>query len=76
MIIRPDARLSGEQAQALGMEELQGMRLMRQAMDEAGEQVSRNMEILNRRSDNLRLRGYAVVSLRFERIWWEEIVMG
>jgi hypothetical protein len=68
-----DAGLSGEQAQALNMDELQEVRLMRQAMAEAREQVGRNMEILNRKYDNLRLRGYAVVSLGFERIWWEEV---
>ncbi len=66
-----DAGLSGEQA--LGMEDLQDMRLMRQAMTEAREQVRRNMEILNQRHGNLRLRGYAVVSLGFEWIWWEEV---
>ncbi len=30
---------------------------------------ARRFEIL----DNLLLRGYAVVSLGFERIWWEEV---
>ncbi|WP_045221913.1 AAA family ATPase [Desulfonatronum thioautotrophicum] len=68
-----DAGMSGEQALMLGMKELQGLRLMRQAMDEAREQVRGNMKTLNRRYNNLRLRGYAVVSLGFERIWWEEV---
>ncbi|GAB6058554.1 AAA family ATPase [Desulfonatronum parangueonense] len=69
-----DAGLNGERALALSVEELQGLRLMRQAMDEAGEQVRKNMEILNQRHGNLRLRGYVVVSLGFERIWWEEVI--
>jgi hypothetical protein len=68
-----DAGLSGEQAQALDTEELRDLRLMRQAMTEAREQVGRNMAILNRKYADLRLRGYAVVSLGFERIWWEEV---
>ncbi|GAB6058272.1 AAA family ATPase [Desulfonatronum parangueonense] len=71
-----DAGLSGERALAMSLDELQGLRLMRQAMDEAREQVRKNMEILNRKYGNLRLRGYAVVSLGFERIWWEEIGRG
>ncbi|WP_045221609.1 AAA family ATPase [Desulfonatronum thioautotrophicum] len=68
-----DAGLSGEQALALSVEELRSNRLMAQAMDEARVQVAKNMTILNRRYGNLRLRGYAVVSLGFERIWWEEV---
>ncbi|SMP50691.1 Predicted AAA-ATPase [Desulfonatronum zhilinae] len=68
-----DAGLSGDQALALSLEELQGLGLMRQAMNEALEQARRNMKILNQRHDTLRLRGYAVVSLGFERIWWEEV---
>jgi len=71
-----DAGLSGEQAQALGDEELRSHRLMREAMTEAREQVERNMGILNRKYDNLRLRGYALVSLGFERIWWDEVTVG
>lgn len=68
-----DAGLSGEQALALSVEALRSNRLMAQAMVEAREQVAKNMAILNRKYDNLRLRGYAVVSLGFERIWWEEV---
>jgi hypothetical protein len=68
-----DAGLSGEQALALNADELRSHRLMRQAMTEARGQVRRNMEILNRKYADLRLRGYAVVNLGFERIWWEEV---
>lgn len=56
--------------------ELQGLRLLRQSMDEDREQARRNMEIVNQRLGNLRLRGCAVISLGFERICWEEIKMG
>ncbi len=70
-----DAAMSGDQAQALSAEELQANRLMGQAMAEARKQVRRNMEILNRRHGNLRLSGYAVVSLGFERIWWEKVTV-
>ena len=70
-----DSGFSGEQALALSVEELRSNRLMAQAMTEAREQVAKNMAILNRRYGNLRLRGYAVVSLGFERIWWEEVTV-
>jgi len=68
-----DAGLSGEQTLALNADELRSHRLMAQAMAEAREQVRTSMAILNRKYANLRLRGYAVVSLGFERIWWEEV---
>jgi hypothetical protein len=60
----------------LNADELRSHRLMDQAMAEAREQVRRNMEILNQKYADLRLRGYAVVSLGFERIWWEEVTGG
>ena len=76
LVTLKDAGLGGEEARIMDREKLESMKLMQQAMTEAREQVRRNMEILNRKHSNLRLRGYAVVSLGFERIWWEEVYFG
>ena len=67
-----DAGLSGKQAQALTVEELQSLPGMRQTMADATEQAVEYGCILEARHGNLRLRRYAVVALGFERIWaWE-----
>ncbi|WP_045212831.1 AAA family ATPase [Desulfonatronovibrio magnus] len=71
-----DAGTGGEEVRTMDREKLESMKLMQQAMAEAREQVRRNMESLSRKHDHLRLRGYAVVSLGFERIWWEEVYSG
>ena len=47
---------------------------MRTRMQEAKVQVKDYGDVLNKRYGNLRLRKYAVVSLGFERLWWEEVV--
>ena len=67
-----DAELSGEQAKKMSMKELQDIPLMKKAMDEAKKQIKRYGDALDKKYGNLRLRRYAVVSLGFERIWWEE----
>ncbi len=46
---------------------------MKSAMDEAKNQLKRYGDALENKHKNLRLRRYAVVSLGFERIWWEEL---
>jgi hypothetical protein len=79
MIIRPDARpftipdiLIEFTFASLKDAGLNG----EQAMSEARAQVHKNMEILNRKYADLRLLGYAVVSLGFERICWKEVTVG
>ncbi len=68
-----DAGVSGEQARKLTREELQALPQMAGAMDDAKLQVKSYGETLEKRHGKLRLRKYAVVSLGFERIWWDEI---
>ncbi|QTA77981.1 Uncharacterized protein dnl_01850 [Desulfonema limicola] len=43
-------------------------------MEDAKIQVKDYGDVLNKRHGNLRLRKYAVVSLGFERLWWEEVM--
>jgi hypothetical protein len=67
------AGLNGEQARKLTGEELRNLPALRSQMEDAKEQVRDYGDVLNTRFGNLRLRRYAVVSLGFERIRWEEV---
>ncbi|MFP4388819.1 MAG: AAA family ATPase [Desulfococcaceae bacterium] len=67
------AGISGEQAKNLSPEELQEIPAMASEMKIAREQAARYGDELEQKYGNLRLRRYAVVSLGFERIWWEEV---
>jgi len=69
-----DADLNGEQARKLTKEELKKLPLMKTQMDDAKVQVKDYGDVLNKRLKNLRLRKYAVVSLGFDRLWWEEVL--
>ena len=69
-----DAKLSGEQARNLTKEELQNMPLMQAQMEDAKKQVKDYGDVLDKRHGNLRLRKYAVVSLGFDRLCWEEVL--
>ncbi len=67
------AGISGEAAKNLPQEELTAMPAMISEMKDAREQLKRYGDKLEEKHGNLRLRRYAVVSLGFERIWWEEV---
>ncbi len=67
-----ESGLSGEQARKLTQDELQALPQMIREMEDAKVQVKAYGETLEKRHGNLRLRKYAEVSLRFERIWWED----
>lgn len=67
-----EAGLTGKRAEALSFDELKSLPSMRTKMDEALKQVREYGKSLQQRYRNLRLRQYAVVSLGFDRIWWEE----
>jgi hypothetical protein len=67
------AGLNREQARKLTKEELRDLPALRSQMEDAKEQVRDYGDVLNTRFGNLRLRRYAVVSLGFERIRWEEV---
>ena len=66
--------LSGEEVREKGREELAELPVVRKALGEAKAQLIRYREALERKyGEILRLRTYAVVSLGFERLVWEEV---
>ncbi|MFH0997077.1 MAG: AAA family ATPase [Pseudomonadota bacterium] len=68
-----DAGLSGKQAGGLSINALKSIPAMAENMADARIQVAQYGEALNRKYANLNLKYYAVVSLGYERIWWEEM---
>ncbi|MCP4689263.1 MAG: hypothetical protein GY859_14510 [Desulfobacterales bacterium] len=69
-----DVGLTGEETRKLSVEELRRLPRMVSEMEGAREQLRRYGDALEKRyGDTLRLRRYAVASLGFERLWWEEI---
>ncbi|MFH0995183.1 MAG: AAA family ATPase, partial [Pseudomonadota bacterium] len=68
-----NAGLSGEQAGSLTLEALKAIPAMSANMADARIQIGQYGEELNRKYGNLNLKRYAVVSLGYERIWWEEV---
>ncbi|MBF0230574.1 MAG: AAA family ATPase [Desulfamplus sp.] len=69
------AGVAGEEARALSVEELQNLPKIREAMKDAIEQVKGYSEILKKRysGTDFRLKSFAVVSLAFDRLCWEEV---
>ena len=70
-----DAGLSGEDACALSLDAMKSIPAMVAKMVDARIQVDQYGESLNRKYGNLNLKCYAVVSLGYERIWWEEMTV-
>ncbi|CAN2041725.1 AAA ATPase-like domain-containing protein [Candidatus Magnetomoraceae bacterium gMMP-15] len=68
-----DADLTGEKARKLSQQDLKNIGIMKFNMDKAKKQVTQYGNALKKKYKNLRLRKYAVVSLGFERLWWEEV---
>jgi len=68
-----EAGLTGEEARGLSMKDLQAIPAMRAKMKEAKKQVKQYGDTLEQKYDDLRLNRYAVVSLGFERLWWQEV---
>jgi hypothetical protein len=68
-----NAGLSGEQASGLTLEALTSIPAMITNMADARIQVNQYGEELNRKYGNLNLKRYAVVSMGYERIWWEAV---
>ena len=68
-----EAGLTGEEARGLSMKDLQAIPAMRAKMKEAKKQVKQYGDALEQKYDDLRLNRYAVVSLGFERLWWQEV---
>ena len=67
-----DAGLSGEEACGLSSDALKSIPALAEKMADAQFQVDQYGKSLNLKYGNLNLKCYAVVSLGFERIWWEE----
>lgn len=67
-----DAGISGRDAASLTLDALKSIPAMETAMCDARIQTSGYGDALNRKYKTLNLRRYAVVSLGYERIWWEE----
>jgi hypothetical protein len=67
------AGMTGEAARELSPEALREIPAMVSEMEAAREQLRRYGDALEQRHGNLRLRRFAVVSLGFERIWWEGV---
>ena len=71
-----DAGVTGEAAKELSSEALRKIPAMAAQMSAAREQVKRYGAALETKyAGKLRLRMYAVVSLGFERVWGEEVVL-
>lgn len=68
-----EAGMTGEKARGLSLNELRSLSVMNKRMTAARDQAERYGHELEKKYGNLRLRRFAVVSLGFERIWWEEV---
>ena len=68
-----EAGLTGEKARGLSMKDLQAIPAMQAKMKEAKKQVKQYGDALEQKYDDLRLNRYAVISLGFERLWWQEV---
>jgi hypothetical protein len=68
-----NAGMTGEAARELAPEELQKIPAMVSEMETARDQLKQYGDALEKKHGNLRLRRFAVVSLGFERIWWEAV---
>jgi hypothetical protein len=68
-----NAWMTGEAARELSPEKLREIPAMISEMEAARDQLRRYGDALEQKHGNLRLRRFAVVSLGFERIWWEAL---
>jgi hypothetical protein len=67
-----DAGVSGEEAGRLSVDALQAIPAMKEKMADALIQITAYGDAIHEKYGNLNLRRYAVVSLGYERIWWQE----
>jgi len=69
-----DAGLTGEQARALSAAEVQALAPIQARLAEARARLQGYRQVLQQRyGERLRLRSYAIVSLGFDRLAWEEV---
>ena len=67
------AGLTGEQAKSLSVQELREIPEMKSEMEAAKKQIKSYGDELEKKYRDLRLKRFAVVSLGFERLWWESL---
>jgi hypothetical protein len=69
-----DAKLTGEKAKEMSIDELKAIPIVKEKLSEAETKVKQYSEILNQKyGDLLRLHSYSVVSIGFDRLVWEEV---
>ncbi len=68
-----EAGLTGTGAKELTFAELCAVPAMQAGMKEAKKQIRQYGDALEKKYKDIRLKRYAVVSLGFERLWWEEV---
>jgi hypothetical protein len=68
-----DVNLTGDEAKNLSFSKLTGLKQMQDKMKEAKERLAQYGDALEKKYKNLRLKRYAVVSLGFERLWYESL---
>jgi len=68
-----EAGLTGAKAKAMTMDELCLVPAIQTKMKEAKKQIRQYGDALEEKYKDIRLKRYAVVSLGFERLWWEEV---
>ena len=68
-----DAKMTGEMARNLTKEELEDLPCVKKKFADAKIQAQSYAQKLNQKYNNLKLRSFAVVSLGFDRLCWEEI---
>ena len=68
-----EVKLSGVKARKLSAKSLQAMPSMKEKMADAITQITAYGNALDTKYGDLNLRRYAVVSLGYERIWWQAV---
>jgi hypothetical protein len=68
-----EVKLSGGKARKLSAKALQTMPALEEKMADAITQVTAYGDALDAKYGDLNLRRYAVVSLGYERIWWQAV---
>jgi hypothetical protein len=69
-----DAKLTGEKAKEMSIDELKAIPIVNEKFSEAKTKVKQYSEILNQKyGDLLRLRSFSVVSIGFDRVVWEAV---
>jgi hypothetical protein len=69
-----DAKLIGEKAKEMSVDELKAIPIVKEKLSEAKTKVKQYSEILNQKyGDLLRLRSFSVVFIGFVRLAWEDV---